>query len=88
MVAKYILGTAMVCGVLFATDPVYANDEQLTEGEKFAVISFAGIDADELVSVAKKLGHAQIVRIPLFNAVMVWGTDEELADIKGMLRPL
>lgn len=75
-----------ICGILFAGAPVRAGDGK--PPETFAVLSFTGIDPDEIVRAAKKLGHDKIVRIPLFNAVLVWGTAEELVYARWMLRPL
>lgn len=88
MVANRALAAVVVCGVLLACVPVRASDKKPPEPEKFAVLSFAGIDPDETVKVAKKVGHTKIVRIPLFHAVLAWGTDEELAGLRWMLRPL
>lgn len=88
MVANRVLVIA-VCCVLFTSTPACADDEKQPEPEKFAVIGFPGIDADELVDLAKKrLGHTKIVRIPLFNSVLVWGTHEELLDVLKFLTPL
>ena len=79
---------AAVCSVLFACGSVHADDKPPAEPEKFAVIHLVGIDANELVRIAQKLGHTKIVRMPLSNAVLVWGTGEEVADMQRMLRPL
>lgn len=78
---------AAVCVVLFAGAPARADGEK-PQPEQFAVLPVVGIAPDEAVAVVQKLGHTKVVRVPLFRAVLVWGTDEELADVRWMLRPL
>jgi hypothetical protein len=89
MVAIRRLLVVAVCSVLCASAPVRADDKRPTEPKRLAVFALTAIDADEAVgALKKKLGYTEIARIPLSNAVLAWGTDQELLEIVRLITPL
>ena len=55
--------------------------------KKLGVIRDAGLNVDEAVPLLRELlpPDIGIARFPLFNALVVWGTDEEIRDIRHAL---
>ena len=57
---------------------------------KLAVISLSGLEVDDVMPEIKKLlpSDTRVARFPLFNAILLWGTEEEVALIREAVRPL
>jgi len=83
MVGKQIFALAM-CTVLFACAPMRADD---TEPKKLALFPIPVVN-DEVVGEIKSLGIGEVVRVPMFNALLIRGTDKELLRLTVMLRPV
>lgn len=100
MFANRVL-VAVACCVLLASAPARADEpkpmvppklpafkpaEEPTP-KKLGVIRIPGLDAGEVVTAFKELlpPDIGIARFPLFNALVVWGTDEEIANVRKAL---
>jgi len=79
---------AAVCCVLFAFGPAGADDQNQPEPKKLALLPRPVIEAAEAVTILNDTEYPLVVRVPLFNALLVCGTDKELKDIPFLLRPL
>jgi hypothetical protein len=93
MFSNKLLALAVLCGMAFACGGVRADENTPAKEkvvQKFAVIQTRLIDADEAAAVLKKLmpPETTIVRLPLISAILVYGTDTELVQMRKMLEPL
>jgi hypothetical protein len=82
MIPKLLLIAALA---LFVCAPASADDKQQPEPKKVVLLPLK--DAAEAATELHKFGYTQVVRVPLFNALVARATDDELAAIQTLLNP-
>jgi hypothetical protein len=84
-----LLAVAAACVALCVSVPVKADEVPKMPEPRLTMLPMATIDADEAVTLLKKLFPTEtvIVRVPLMSAIAVVATDAELRTIRAVLRP-
>jgi hypothetical protein len=86
MTPNLVLIAAMWC-TLFASSQASADDKPQPEPKKLVLLRLTVKDAAEAATELNRFGYMQVMRVPLFNALVARCTDEELAAIRTLLRP-
>ena len=72
---------------LFVWSPANADNKPQPEPKKMVLIPSTVEDSAEAATELNKFVHVKVMRVPLFNALVARGTDDELSIIRTLLNP-
>lgn len=73
---------ALACVVCFTGNAARTDEPKKPEKQQLALFTVpdkSGVD--EIVERLRERGFKRVGRVPLFSAIFVWGTSEELRDV-------
>lgn len=71
---------AVLSVVLFAGSAARSDEPTKAAKERLAFFD-APVGADEIAALLRERGIKHVARVPLFSAIFVWGTDEEILNV-------